>query len=299
MNQNERLESLIRARTLTSSTLVGAMKSCPKLFSERELAVKWLRLLQKEREILPFGWYQPPPNGISVLVGNAPSYSRLDYESLREKSNWPRSKECFSEESIIYPYFSPIHADSFLIGDQVGTYYGGNQAILKEWISEAFEVTVKITDRVKSGMLLSEVFQIGREELGRVGARNNTFSHSGGLASDIGHSIPLFSSADFYADIKALSQLGPAELAAEISKKREFVSEASNVVLDPPFAFTVEPQILTDGLPMASFHTIVAFTDDGKTIIRAFREIFEYFGMASWIKSTRSGSSGGSVTVVE
>lgn len=164
-----------------------------------------------------------------------------------------------------------------MIGDHVGTYYGGQNKEIIEWIQLVYHTTLQIAESAKIGMKFSDIFAVGQERLASVGGSNNTFSMSGGLAADIGHSVPFFSDEKI-VDVSADADLD--KLYSDISSGREFVSASSFETIEDDVAFTVEPQILANGLPMVSYHFIVAFSGREKAIIGEYDDIFEWFGMS-------------------
>ncbi len=288
MNQDvptrERIAGIRRARESAARTLLAAVKSLRSGYSEKQLFDSWSRLVSAESSVLPFGWYQPPPKGFSVLVGTPPTYERLEFESLRFEQYWPKSAHVFSKESILYPYFSAIDSTTLMVGDHVGTYYAGTDTRLQDWIRSCYSCTRRVAESVEPGMKFSDLFAEAHNELRSLGASNNNFSLSGGLAADIGHTIPYFASAKESSVTFGSPTGGPEQLAKTISAEREFVSPDNHSVIRAPCAFTVEPQMIATGYPMVGFHVIAAVSDTGVQLIEAYDGLFEFFGMDKWIK---------------
>jgi hypothetical protein len=285
MSHRAQFEGILKARSTAARALVTALSNIQGKFSETDLAENWLTLLKQDNAILPFGWYQPPPHGMSVLIGAPPRFERLNYQSLREPGNFPQAGYRFSPDTILYPYFSAIDRETLMIGDHVGTYYAGCDKSIRDWIHQGYYTTKSIADTIKAGMLFSDLHALAGEALSAIGAKNNTYSMSGGLASDIGHTIPFFGFNPTADDIDLDREDGPALLGKRLADNREFLSADNHCVISPPCAFTIEPQIIADGLPMVSFHMIVVFIDERKFIIEKFHDIFELMGMSDWIYS--------------
>ena len=279
MSAYDNLNGIVRARRAVGRSLIAALSTLEGNWSEIELSQAWMLQLRKETTILPFGWYQPPPCGMTVLIGNPSLYDRLSYQSLRHPENFP-SGYLFEDESILYAYFSAVDKSTLMIGDQVGTFYKGNNNSIKSWISEAYSTVKRISCLPKHDMLYSDFFHLTNEILSNIGAKNNTFSISGGLASDVGHSIPFFSEPDRKLDWSYHSQ---EEICNIISGGRAFIGPKNRDRMTSPCAFTIEPQMIVDGMPMASFHMIISIIDGDVVVIDEFQDIFQYFGMDHWI----------------
>ena len=287
MRQLDQLEGIVRARTAAASTLMAAIRQLGHSYTERSLATAWLNGLCKDHAILPFGWYQPPPAGMSVLIGSPPDYGRLNYRSLRDPDTFPSDRFQMSPESILYPYFSAVDRATLMIGDHVGTYYGGRDRNIRDAMKEVYAYVTSIADYAKSGMSFSEVYDFASSRLDSLGAKNNIYNTSGGSSFDVGHTIPYFG-RPLPAELLKSDKLPQAEIAGMLAKGREFVSKENLGVIEPPCAFTIEPQVIIDGLPMISFHVILVFIGAEKHLIQKFEELFESFGMSEWIYDART-----------
>ncbi len=287
MSLDDQINGIIEARSICAKTLLSVLTELEKPFSEMEVANAWSKKLGMCEQVLPFGWYQPPPNGMSVMLAESKNFDRLSFQSLRDESNWPSSKFCYSDDSILYPYYSAIHRQTSMIGDYVATFYAGRDMRIREWYREVYYLTQRVIDKITFGISFLDIFEIAQQELSQLGAANNTFSLSGGLAADIGHTVPFFGSADVpcYEDSTDSSTLSNL-----IANGREFISKESTYVIDKPTAFTIEPQCLVPEYPMASFHTIVIVLEDRKLVVEKFRSIFDYFGMSDWLNLTNAPS---------
>ncbi|MDP9191114.1 MAG: hypothetical protein M3P06_05370 [Acidobacteriota bacterium] len=286
---DERVDAVVRARRAASSSLLKALLALPAQFSEADLALRWLSEIKHDPLIRESGWYVPPPNGMSVLIGNPPDYGRLRYNSLREPHNWPNTDVRYSEDSVLYPYFSAVDRETFLIGDFVGTFYGGPDPAIRAWIAAAYKITMDIAAFIQPGQRVSDIFNFAAESFAALGAANNTYSQSGGLASDIGHTIPWF---DCDATPLQGNDQNDTDVAKLIANARSFVSRDNHTVLSETFGLTIEPQLVAPGLPMASFHIIVLVANGRKTVVTEFGALFEHFGMTELHTSNDGDSTG-------
>lgn len=277
---------IVRARSAAAKNLIRAILSLETEFTEYALAERWLYYLNAQNVVFPFGWYQPPPKGVSVLIGEPSRYARLKYRSLRDPDNFPSEKYKFSREAVIYPYFSAIDRSTMMIGDHVATYYSGNNGNIREWIKLAYHTTKSIIKEVKCNMTFSDLYGCANVKIKELGACNNTFSIVGGLASDIGHSIPFFGRERSNVCTARNGELAIA-IANAISPERKFINADNEKYIGNEAAFTIEPQIVIDGMPMASFHMIVVIIDNEVYVVEEFNELFDLFGMSDWIYSGR------------
>lgn len=276
LNKEKKARAIVQARKIAAKTLLNSLqKLSQKKISEKVLANHWIDEIQKNSLVRNSGWYVPPQNGLSVLIGNAPNYTRLNYESLRTSENWPNEKNYFLEESILYPYFSVVDKETLLLGDFVGTFYGGKNKKIIDWIKTVYHATIQISEFVETGKKVSDIYKYAQEILNNLGAKNNTYSQCGGVSSDIGHSIPGFEK-NFLVDAREIKN---EEVAKLISENRWFVSADNHKILGEDYALTIEPQMIAEKLPMVSFHVIVVSVGNKKRIITEFDKLFEFFGM--------------------
>ncbi|HYH05713.1 MAG TPA: hypothetical protein VEK11_01520 [Thermoanaerobaculia bacterium] len=187
----------------------------------------------------------------------------------------------YSTDAVVYPYFSAVDRETLLIGDFVGTFYGGRDPAIRAWIAAAYKITMDVAAFIQPGQRMSDVFNFAAGLFATLGATNNTYSQSGGLASDIGHTIPWFDSDD-PAPLKTLDP-NDADVARGIASARSFVSRDNHTVLGKTFGLTIEPQLIAPGLPMASFHIIVLSANGRKTVVTEFGALFEHFGMTELV----------------
>jgi hypothetical protein len=278
----DRVKAIRRSRRAAASTLRNAILDLESKYTEAELASRWMARVRHEQDILPFGWYQPPPDGVSVLIGKAPEYARLNYGSLRDEANWPSPTVSMSPEAIVYPYFSAVDKRTGMIGDFVGTFYSGPDPTIRSWISEVYAMTMRIVEFATIGNTISDVYDFAQVSVSSLGGTNNTLSltKGGSLGADIGHTVPGFSGAAAGWLPRVPSR---QEAARKISAGRSFVNAENDARIDDGTAFTIEPQVVRRRLPMVSFHVIVAFAGGEKHVIDEFAPLFDLFNMTSWL----------------
>lgn len=268
-------------RSAAASALVQTLSGLPPCSSEAAIGANWQQVLSKNSRLFSEGWYQPPPKGVSVLIGNPPTYERLAFRSLRDRDAWPSEDIVLSRESILYPYFSVVNRSTLMIGDFVGSFYAGRDIAVREWMRAAMHCTRGIISKIHLGMPLRDVFYVAQEAIATLGAQNNTYSMSGGRASNIGHTVPFFGER---AILDRIDDRGSgSSLAETISPARHFISAESERRIESPTAFTIEPQLLADGLPMVGFHFIVAFVNGHKFVVSEYDHMFQYYGMDEWV----------------
>lgn len=282
MTQLDQLEGIVRARSAAASSLLAVLRQLDNSYTEKSLANAWLGSLRNNRTILPFGWYQPPPSGISVLIGSPPNYDRLNYRSLRDPDAFPSDRIRMSRESILYPYFSAVDRATVMIGDHVATYYGGRDLHIRDAMKAVYSYIMSIAEYSKVGMKFSEVYEYASSTLDKLDAKNNIYNTGGGTSFDVGHTIPYFGRA-LPGELLDTDKRSAANIAKVLARARNFVSKENCGLIEPSCAFTIEPQVVIDAMPMISFHVIIVFVDGEKYFVEKFKDIFELFGMCEWI----------------
>ncbi len=254
--------------------------------SECAICERWLDKMASHPQICPDGWYQPPPRGAVVLIGDdADKYARLNYESLRHPSSWPRDNIHLSDLSLIYAYASPIHRSTGLIGDIGVTLYRGSQSRIQEYLRACLDLTVRVACFADIGMEFRELYHFASQQLQNAHFKNEASSTATGIPN-IGHTIPW--SFEPYRDNAAetIRTYGACNLQMEISKQRISIGSDVTMRILPTMAFTIEPQLKADNLPLASYHVIVTFSDGQKKILGGFEPLFSDFSMMSYMEST-------------
>lgn len=289
-------KGIVRARAAAAKTLLAAIPIA-RPYTEHDLAERWLKTICNDETIFPFGWYQPPPHGVSVLIGTPPHYERLNYQSLRAPGNFPSSQHTYTPDSIIYPYYSAIDKKTMMVGDHVGTYYSGDDSAIREWIKQAYHMTKDIISHIRPGMRFSDLHETATLIMDKIGARNNNFSISGGLAADIGHTVPFFGGPLPTTIASSENYIDPTTIAKTIANERKFVSKTNDDYITDICAFTIEPQLICESMPMVSFHFIVVIISNEVFVVEKYYDIFEAFKMTDWMSvsnyCTRGLSSNG------
>lgn len=281
---NETISKIHKIRRVASSSLAAALESLTSFsFSENDLKIAWQNNIRDHQGLAPDGWYVPPPGGISVLIGNPNSFERMRYKSLRHESIWPRHDNRFNQNSILYGYASPFEKSTGLIGDMGVTLYKGTSPKIKAHLNSCLEITYKIADYAKVGMKLSEIFEFGMKVISEKGLSNQTFSVTDPDGLDIGHTIPFSDISPNNIEQQCLKDGTQEEVRQLISSKRRFINKGEKHLIQPNIAFTIEPRLSSDSLPLASFHVIVTFCKGKKNIVSGFHRLFELFNMDQFI----------------
>jgi len=234
-------------------------------------------------DLLPDGWYQPPPTGASVLIGSPPTYARVEYESLRDPHTWPRADIRLRDDSLVYAYASPTDRATGMIGDIGVTLYHGPDHRIRQHVATCLELTVRIAALAEVGMELRELYHQAERLVKEAGLGNRTASATDSGAPNIGHTIP-WTFGDYSAeDERRLRNGDPADVSDLISRQRIFLNPSTRRRIEPTMAFTVEPRMSSPSLPLSSFHIIVAFREGRKTISSEFGRLFRIFGMEEYL----------------
>lgn len=281
-----RLDAVAQTRGAAARTLERTLAQRGMGMSEAAVHAAWLAELRKEPDLQASGWYAPPPDGMSVLVGDPPDYARASFVSLRNPDKWARPDVLVNEESLIFTYCSPVHRETGMIGDFQMSIYGGSSAEVREHVAITLDATIKTVEYAVLGMELRELYNYATSQMRRNGVRNDTYSTTDVSGSqNIGHTIPWF---DRGAPDNLLRTLADGEqkmVAANLSAARTFVTGEQRARIGLNSAFTVEPQVTSPSGILASFHFIVVFQDGYKTILAGFSKLFDRFNMTEFLLS--------------
>ncbi len=251
--------------------------------SEVDLRDAWLNEMRKNNDLLPDGWYDPPPHGIGVLFSTEADPKRANYDSLRTLENWPQNNITLDRETgIMYVYASPVDRQTGIIGDFGMTIYLGQSSGYINHLKNCMRMNLEIFNQVAVGMTMKEVAQLAGGLFIANNLTNNVTSVTDPAGVNIGHTVPA-SYEDWTVDeIKAIQSM-PDKWQKTISSKRVFVSGKESFEINPGTAFTLEPRLTVyqnTKTPMSSFHTIIVFNPDGsKELLTNFSEIFTGIGM--------------------
>ncbi|MGH3974024.1 MAG: hypothetical protein ACRDS9_11995 [Pseudonocardiaceae bacterium] len=277
-----RITAVAYAREAAAATLAEAIKTGGPHTSEKGVCDRWSALLAADPKLLAEGWYQPPPNGVSALVGEGPDWSRMSFVSLRHQETWPRDDLMLKRGSLMYAYSSPVVAENYMIGDLGVTLYDGEDEQIWGHLSTCLEITAAVASYAEVGMELRDLYNFAAGLMENAALVNETYSTtdvSGGV--DIGHTLPWTYEEPTAEQLTELRSGDYPRIAKAISKARLFHNAQERQKIQPTMAFTVEPRMAGPGRPLASFHVLVSFDHGVKRIHCGFAQIFSLFGMNS------------------
>lgn len=270
---SKQIEAIIKTRRIASDVVCETIES-----AEGRSEAQWRDLLCEKlashSELFPTGWYDPPPGGASVLIGN----DRLRFDSLRKPEYWARADVRYHGDVPVMVYVSPVDRATRMLGDFAVTVYQGADTELHDHLRRGLHTILGIAERAEIGMSLGDVHTVGRPLLRRYGFEHAHIATITVRAdvSNFGHTAP-------WADGEpAPGELPMDELREQIRTARRFLIADEPYVISETCAFTVEAR-LTDPsrphLPNAFFHAIVTFSEGRKEINSNFDEIFKTAGM--------------------
>jgi hypothetical protein len=278
-----RTESVDKARAHAARSLLAAIGRQGTYRSEAAIHERWHEGLAADPTIMPSGWYLPPPEGISILIGQPPSFTRAAFTSIRAVEKWPRDDSALTDDSMLFAFSSPINRETAMTGDFQLTLYAGEEALVRRHLIQSLEITLSTAEYAALGMELREVYEYAMSGLRKAGLKNSARSTTDPSHQlNIGHSLP-WSDGNYDDRIwPALIANRPTEIANLVSGARVFVAASQSQKIGPDFAFTVEPQIISPHGIFASYHVIVSFTRGVKRILAYFLDLFGAFGMTEY-----------------
>lgn len=281
----ERITIIQRTRSLAAATLVDALSSTPDGSSESDICESWTHKISDCAPLSREGWYQPPPKGAAILIGDpASKFVRMNYDSLRSPAVWPRADISLHKESLIYAYASPFDRGTGLIGDIGVTLYRGTDQSIREHLIRCLDVTARIARHAQVGMQLRDLFNYGLTQIRAADLSNQTSSTKSGTPN-IGHTVP-WSYESYPDDARhCFDHGGPTDIRDKISRGRVSINDSATLRIQPTMAFTVEPQIAAAAAPLCSYHVIVIFAEGKKTISSCFGPLFKIFAMEGYMES--------------
>jgi hypothetical protein len=138
---------------------------------------------------------------------------------------------------------------------------------------------MEICDQARPGMKFSELYEWASARIKARGLENDTLSVTNPAALDIGHTVP-WSYEKMSEGERIVMREGPhTEVCKLISRKRVFVSPSEGFVIPETCAFSVEPRLTNNDLPLASLHAIVCFERGEKHVIREFEPVLSALKM--------------------
>ncbi len=280
-----KLDIIKQTRSISSNTLLETLKKLlqsDKKISEAYFRDQWLESLRRHPEIFSDGWYNPPPNGISVLFGTEDNTRRTSFKSLRPQEYWP-SDEVFlnKDQGIAMFYASPVDKNSGMIGDFGLFIYFGKKPEIQNHFKQSYNSVIEIFNNIKSDMTLSDVSKLGQAILKSKGLYSDLVSPTDPTGTNIGHLIP-FSNQEMTSKEKTLFENADKDWILYkdmLSKKRKFLNSTEQLKIKAPMAITIEPrpQNISDSqIPMTLFHTIALFKENGKKeLLTDFEKFFK------------------------
>ena len=255
------------AASIVSSTLTNYQGK-----TEQEIRDRILEEMAKCTEIFPQGWYDPPPGGVSILIGK----ERMAFDSLRKPEYWPRADIRYNAGEPVMIYVSPLDRATQMLGDLGLTVYQSDDVTLQSHVRRGLNTVLDIAQRANIGMSFADLYAAGREVLAKHGfehARIAPITSNAG-DSNFGHTVP-------WSDGEAPGELPIHELREKIRVARRFINPDEQYVIPPTCAFTVESRLLDPEkptLPNIFFHVIVTFSEGRKKVLTNFEGIFKQVG---------------------
>ncbi|OGG73353.1 hypothetical protein A3A38_01530 [Candidatus Kaiserbacteria bacterium RIFCSPLOWO2_01_FULL_53_17] len=257
------------AASIVSSTLTNYQRK-----TEQEIRDCVLEEMARHGELFPRGWYDPPPGGVSILIGK----ERMAFDSLRKPKYWPRSDIRYSADTPTMIYVSPVDRATQMLGDFGLTIYQGSDTAIQNHIKQGLSAVLDIAECARIGMSFADLYAAGREALAQRGfehARISTITSNAG-DSNFGHTVP-------WSDGEAPpGELLIDQLREKIRVARRFINLDEHYVISPTCAFMVESRLFDrekPTLPNILFHVIVTFSEGRKRVLTNFEEIFKQVGM--------------------
>jgi len=92
----------------------------------------WLEKIKNIPNLTINGWYNPPPQGVSILFALDNDIKRINFDSLRNPINWPTNKIIDWENGLLFAYSSFIDIKTGLLGDfDITLYFGKDLNVIK------------------------------------------------------------------------------------------------------------------------------------------------------------------------
>lgn len=270
------IQSIIHTRELASNILTNSLTGIDGL-SEIDIKTKMQDGLQKNRELFPEGWYDPPPSGIVTLLAQKP-FARLLYESNRNEDYWPQKTFTFNAETVGNIYISPVNRQTNMFGDVGFTFYRGTDKKIKNHLKQCYLTILEIAKYAQADMKFSDIcshaFKLYKHKFKPTNWL--TISSDPNHTLNLGHTVPGSFENDF--------QFGEnfKQIKETIRTKRIYINDNESFIIPKTCAFTMESRIedyYDPSLPSVFFHFIVCFDKGKKTILDNFEKIFKTVGM--------------------
>lgn len=263
-----RIDGLSLARGAASRALVRVLAGRDGL-SEARAHRLWQAQLAREVAVEASGWFAPPPDGMSVLAGEAPAFDRVSFGSLRDPAKWVRPDLPLRPDSLVFVYCSPVHRSTGMAAEFAATLYAGPDPAVRAHLAAALDLTLRVAAHAAVGMEFRELYAYAASAL------------TGPKPPDIGHTIPYFDGEVPPEVTLALARRDHRRVAEGLSAARSFVTADQNRTIRPDEAFTVSPRVTSAAGVQASFSCTVAFEAGVKTVMAGFTPLLDLFGMTA------------------
>ncbi len=244
------------ARTIAAESFKSTLKHLhgrPGI-RERHFADQWFQSMRRRIGPCAAGWYDPPPNGLTVLAGPADSDSRISFTSLRDPANSPSEQIIDWAEGCLYAYCSPVDCRCGLPGDFAITLYFGGSLAIREHFIRAHAATQEVLSILHGQTSSVDIYHTANSIFQAASLKNEVVSVTDTTPLDLGHSLPtLVRSAPETEPLTATDR-------DSISRGRKFFNSVSEWPLAQERQVTIEPQLRSlenPDLPQASFHYTV------------------------------------------
>ncbi len=286
MNKLDKLEICKQTRKFAADSLYKILKtllSSNKPISEVILRDAWLSEMRKNKNIFSDGWYTPPPHGMIILFAKEDQIERFNYQNARLESSWARDDIFMNKQSgIIFCYASPVDKSTGIIGDFGITLYFGNKPEIKDLLKFCLQLDKDTFNYAEIGMRISDITNFAVAQMKNHRMTNDAVTNNDKADINIGHSVPMIYEEWTAAEKKVLSNGTNDWVKAKdmIAKKRYFVNNIEQRIINPGTAFTIEPRpkvIDKPYLPAAmNYHTMAFFKKNGeKELITGFDKLFK------------------------
>lgn len=282
MELAENIEICLQTRELGVKTLVNTLREFEnKNASEKEVKDSWLNHLTTNKSVFNQGWYDPPPEGTSVLCANKSNLERLSFPCLRFEEYWPKTDIFVDLEDPTFFYCSPVDKNTGVIGDFSVTLYRGDDQKIKDHFRKCLGIARAIADYAKVGMRIKEVYNYAVELFEKNMVNNFVYSINDPLDVNIGHTIPWTNEPMMESEKELLKSGDWSKIKKMISKKRIFVNAEEELRIPENMVFSIEPRLSSpdSNIPTPTFHVLVVVKDGKKTVVDNFDDVFKEFGV--------------------
>lgn len=277
---NQNIETCINTRQIAVDVVNKVLKNFHDV-SEVDLRDKLQKALAAQPELLPEGWYDPPPAGIGILFEN-PGDNRSKYTTFREAPYWPKSKYKLSDETVGMVYMSPVDKATGIIGDLGFSFYRGNNQKIRAHMRKVLETLETIVEYTGVGVEFREISRFAGDAYKKAGLVPCVVTQKEAVGVNVGHSVPWSYEHQTAKEIVVLKSGSLDEIQKMIQQKRIFVDEAEEFEIPKTAAFTIETRAIDandQAMPNIHFHFIVTFTNGQKRVLGGFNPIFDTLEM--------------------